>query len=117
MPCRLLVAFVAGALLLANAPSSAAGDTKPAAQPPSGHQGMPPAVSGKVKRVDINSASPAELKAALGVDDAMANKIVKGRPYPTRSHLVTKNVMPFEVYSALKDRMVAVQPAPTKTKK
>ena len=35
----------------------------------------------KVKLVDINSASKAELKKLPGINDAEADKIIAGRPY------------------------------------
>jgi DNA uptake protein ComE-like DNA-binding protein len=63
----------------------------------------------KVKPVDINSASKAELKKLKGVDDALADKIIAGRPYLSKAHLVTRNIMPHGVYEQNKKRIVAIQ--------
>lgn len=67
----------------------------------------------RVKLVDINSASKAELKTLPGIDDAQADKIIAGRPYLTKAHLVTHNVLANGVYENLKTRVIAKQnPAP-----
>src|SRR3972149_5788560 len=43
----------------------------------------------KVKPVDINSASKAELKKLPGISGAAADKIIAGRPYLSKANLVT----------------------------
>ncbi len=63
------------------------------------------------KRIDINSASASELKTVPGIGDAEAKKIIAGRPWLTKVDLVNKGVLPEGVYLALRDRIVAVQPA------
>lgn len=71
----------------------------------------------KTKPIDINNASAEELKKIPGVGDAEAERIIKARPYPTRSHLVDRNVLTLEQYYAMKDYMIAVQPDPKASKK
>jgi hypothetical protein len=64
----------------------------------------PPAVL-----VDINSASPETLKTLPGIGDAEAAKIIAGRPYLTKAHLVTHQVLPMEVYQGLRTAIIARQ--------
>lgn len=63
----------------------------------------------KVKLVDINSASKAELKSLPGVTDAEADKIIAGRPYLSKANLVIQNILPRATYEGLKVRVVARQ--------
>jgi competence protein ComEA len=63
----------------------------------------------RVEPVDINSASKDELKKLPGVGDAEADKIIAGRPYLTKAHLVTHNIIPAGLYQALRDLVVARQ--------
>lgn len=62
------------------------------------------------KAVDINSASKEQLKTLPGITDAYADKIIAGRPYLSKAFLVTKNVLPQDLYLALRKRIVARQP-------
>ena len=69
---------------------------------------------GKLKPVDINSATKEEISFMLGIDVGLAAKIVAGRPYLTKARLLTQNIVPAEVYTAIKDKVVAKQsPAPS----
>lgn len=68
------------------------------------------------KLVDINSAGRAELKTLPGIGDAEADRIIANRPYLTKSHLVTKKVLELGPYDALRGRIIAVQPEPTKAR-
>ena len=59
--------------------------------------------------VDLNSASKAELKKLPGISDAEADKIIAGRPYGSKAHLVTRNIVPHGVYENLKKLVIAKQ--------
>lgn len=63
----------------------------------------------KVKLVDINSAGKAELKTLPGISETDADKIIAGRPYLTKAHLTTRNIVTRDVYEGLKTRVIAMQ--------
>ena len=71
---------------------------------PSPTQAKPNTQPKKPKPVEINSATAAQLKTVPGIGDAEAEEIIRHRPYMTRSHLVTKNVLTYEQYLAVKDQ-------------
>ena len=52
----------------------------------------------RVKGVDVNNATKAELKTLKNVTDELADKIIAGRPYNSKSWLVTHKVIPESVY-------------------
>lgn len=63
----------------------------------------------QVEPVDINSASKEALKKLPGIGDAEADKIIAGRPYLTKAHLQTHNIISSGVYQALRHLVVARQ--------
>jgi DNA uptake protein ComE-like DNA-binding protein len=95
-----LIAFVT--LSLAGAAS--AGQDKVPAAPPAQHK---PAAQPAL--IDINSASPAQLKTLPGIGAAEAARIVAGRPYLSKASLVTDHVIPAGVYQEIRHRIVAIQ--------
>ena len=102
-------ALVAAALMLA-ANTSLAAESKPAAPQEAGKTGAAAKKApAKAELVDINSASKAELKKLPGVRDAEADKIVAGRPYLSKAHLVTRNIISQEVYDGIRTLIVAKQ--------
>ncbi|MBP1772374.1 MAG: hypothetical protein H6P99_1537 [Holophagaceae bacterium] len=66
-----------------------------------------PRTKGKLKPVDINHAHPNEISFMLGIDAALAAKVVANRPYKTKADLVTKNVFTMELYQKLKTKVAA----------
>ncbi len=98
-------ALVAAVLLGCGAGLAAdKGISTPTAQGPAKNGGQ----TRKAKPVDINRASAAQLKTVPGIGDAEAERIIKGRPYPTKAHLVTEKILTYEAYVAMKDRLVAI---------
>jgi competence protein ComEA len=73
-------------------PKPAAAAKKPPAKP--------------VKKVDLNNASLAELQTLPSVNEEYAKKIVAGRPYISKTDLVTKGGLPEGVYLAVRDHVV-----------
>jgi competence protein ComEA len=110
MNIPLIVAALTAALLLAFGGAAAAGETRAAssAAPASATKASPTAK--KPKPIDVNTATAAQLKTIPGIGDAEAEKIIKNRPYLTRSHLVTKEVLSYDDYMAIKDKIVAIPP-------
>jgi DNA uptake protein ComE-like DNA-binding protein len=114
----ILAAFIAlgsasiGAAELAtpgSAASAPVGPTSRLAKKP--RVAQPPA-----KRIDLNSASRAELKTLPGIGDPEAAKIIANRPFLTKGELVTKKVIPTGPYLSLKDRVIAIPMAPPKSR-
>jgi DNA uptake protein ComE-like DNA-binding protein len=56
--------------------------------------------------VDLNKAAKGELKKLPGITDAYADKIIAGRPYRSKAHLVTHRILPMETYMAIKNQVV-----------
>lgn len=63
------------------------------------------------EKLDINTASPAELQTLPGIGDALAKKIVENRPYKRKDELVQKRVIPAPTYEKIKDHVIARQSA------
>jgi DNA uptake protein ComE-like DNA-binding protein len=107
--------LIAAALLLSSSVCVAA-ESKAAA--PGEATGAPKAAEkgAKAKKtaapdnsVDINSASKAQLKKIPGINDAVADKIIAGRPYLSKAHLVTRNILSGAHYAQIKDLIIARQ--------
>ena len=62
-----------------------------------------------VQPVDVNSATKAELKKLPGIGDAEAARIIAGRPYLSKAHLQTHNIISPMQYQALREFVVARQ--------
>lgn len=102
--------LVSVALLLGASPSHAA---DPATSGGPGKAGAAekraPGKAAKAKLVDINSASKAELKTLQNIDDAKADRIIAGRPYLSKAHLVTRKIIPHGEYEIIKRQIIALQ--------
>lgn len=57
--------------------------------------------------VDINSASAAELDALPGIGKARADAIIKNRPYSGKDDLLSRHIVPPNVYNGIKDKIIA----------
>ncbi|ACL60749.1 ComEA family DNA-binding protein [Methylobacterium nodulans] len=88
------------------APTSPAPATKPAPAPAAAPSTAPAA---KPALIDLNSATKEELDALPGIGAARAEAIIKGRPYRGKDELVSKKIIPSNVYEGIKDRIVARQ--------
>lgn len=108
--------LLAVAVLVACASSSSA-QTPPQAAPqaerqkPAGRaaraaKGRPPA---NAKLVDINSAAKADLMTLPSINADLADRIIAGRPYGSKAHLLTRQVLPGVNYDAVKPLVVARQ--------
>jgi DNA uptake protein ComE-like DNA-binding protein len=108
------IRMIAALLLLTTAFPLTAED-KPAPQVATGKttkdKALPPPAGtrGKLKPVDINGATKNELSFMLGIPESVAAKIVTGRPYRTKAHLLTHQIVSAEVYARIKDKVIAKQ--------
>ena len=91
--------FAAAPLLFAQAPAAkpatkAAPVTKAAAAP-------------KGDLLDINTATPDQLKQLPGVGDAYAKRIIDGRPYTAKNQLTSRGILPEPTYAKIADQIIA----------
>ena len=93
-----------------NKSDATAKTTSQAGMAAKGDQGKKAEAAAKMKVVDINSASKAELKTLPGIGDAEAAKIIGGRPYGSKAFLVTRNILPAGIYESIKRQIIARQP-------
>jgi DNA uptake protein ComE-like DNA-binding protein len=70
----------------------------------------PAAAAAIADKVDINTATPDQLKAIPGIGDAYSKRIVDGRPYTAKNQLVSRGILPQGVYDKVKDQVVATKP-------
>ena len=66
------------------------------------------------KLVDLNHASKEALMKLPGVTAEFAAKIIAARPLTTKTSLVTRGVVPHDVYSRIKGLSYAGQTPPTR---
>ena len=103
------------AVLLSSNLSLAASDKAVAQQAPaskatggaSSTQSARVVASPKVKQIDINSAKKEELKTLPGIGDSQAEKIIAGRPYGSKAHLITRNIVEREAYNNIEQLVIA----------
>jgi len=63
----------------------------------------------KQKVVDINGASKQELMKLPYVDEATADKIIEGRPFLSKAHLVSRKIIGAGPYQVIAKRIIARQ--------
>lgn len=69
-----------------------------------------PTAAELAKMPELNSASKEQLMTLPGMTPAYADAIIKGRPYLTKANLVTKNIIPQTLYSAIHRQVKVVPP-------
>lgn len=66
-------------------------------------------------KIDVNSASQADLEKLNGIGPVTAKKIIDGRPYKTKRDLLTKKVVSQGEYDKIKENIIAHQDASSAT--
>jgi len=66
------------------------------------------------EKIDINTATKEDLMKLPGIGDVIADKIIAGRPYKSKSELVSKHMMGKAAYGKVSRMIIAKQAAPAK---
>ena len=112
------IGLLAAAPVLAQTPAPATGSSTmqraPKAPPViDGLQKAPakaaPTAAKQADLIDINSATEAQLSTLPGIAKARSEAIIKNRPYRGKDELVSKKVIPQNVYDGIKDKIIARQ--------
>lgn len=112
-----LAAVLAAGPALAQTPAPATPAARPAPTVPAPAAPAAPkapeapkaAPSAKPALIDLNSASKEELETLKGIGAARSEAIIKGRPYRGKDELLSKKIVPSNVYDDIKDKVIARQ--------
>lgn len=97
-------AFVAALLLSTTLIAPAQAPVKPA------KPAAKAAAAASVAPLDINTATPDQLKAFNGIGDAYSARIIAGRPYTAKNQLLSRGILPAATYDKIKDQIIASKP-------
>lgn len=111
------IGLMAATPLLAQTPAPATGGAMqkaapaPAAAPTAkpSTTGAAPTAAKQADLIDINSATEAQLSTLPGIAKARSEAIIKGRPYKGKDELLSKKILPENVYNGIKDKIIAKQ--------
>lgn len=112
---RLPVIALAAIALVPSLPASALNETTPLPTRLSAasHSSKSPAgrrAATKLRKIDINSASAEQLATLPGINGDKARQIIAGRPYGSKTWLVTHQIIDRGTYGGIKSRIEAKQP-------
>jgi DNA uptake protein ComE-like DNA-binding protein len=112
---RILTALALAAAL-ALPLSVAAASTTPATNPA---KSATPAVKKSVHhptsaKVDINTATRAELAGVPGIGEPVADKIIAARPFTSRTQLLSRKIVSHAAYTRIAPHVIARQPLASK---
>jgi DNA uptake protein ComE-like DNA-binding protein len=107
------IGLMAATPILAQTPAPATGSGMQKAAP-AAPAAKAPATTGATSAkqadlIDINSATEAQLTTLPGVAKARSEAIIKGRPYKGKDELLSKKIVPENVYNDIKDKIIAKQ--------
>ena len=84
--------------------ASASKPAKPAAAP-----AAPAPATADANKVDINSATKEQLAKLPAIGEAIAGKIIAGRPWANKAQLLSKNILTKAAYDKVAPLIVAKQ--------
>ena len=111
------IGLMAASPLMAQTPQPATGGAMQkaapaapaAAAPKSTTTGAAPTATKQADLIDINTATEAQLSTLPGIAKARSEAIIKGRPYKGKDELLSKKIVPENVYNEIKDKIIAKQ--------
>ncbi|MDE1155979.1 MAG: helix-hairpin-helix domain-containing protein [Acidobacteriaceae bacterium] len=75
-----------------------------------------PESAGGVGKLDLNTATAAQLASLPGMGREYVRRVLNARPYIARNQLITKGILPQAEYDRIKDLVIAHR-TPTGAKK
>jgi len=110
------IGLMAATPIIAQTPAPATGGLQKAAPPTPAPAtksttttGAAPTAAKQADMIDINSATEAQLSTLPGIAKARSEAIIKGRPYKGKDELLSKKIVPENVYNEIKDKIIAKQ--------
>jgi DNA uptake protein ComE-like DNA-binding protein len=102
-----------GSATAASAQLKAEGGTPSAMASPSAGKSHA-AAHAAMHRLDLNEATKEQLTKVPGIDEAMADKIIAGRPYKSKAELESKKVLSAAEYKKLAAHFMVKTQSPSK---
>jgi len=99
------------ALVLGAASAQTSSSSSAAPQAPK-KQTVAQKIAADQDKLDINSATAAQLKALPGMGDEYVARIIAGRPYTAKNQLVQRGILPQTAYAGISDKIIAHRPRP-----
>jgi competence protein ComEA len=62
--------------------------------------------------LDLNTATPTQLRALPGMGDAYVQRILENRPYTAKNQLLTRGILPQSAYARIAAYIIAKHPSP-----
>jgi len=84
--------------------------TPVASQMPTHRPSISEKIAADANKLDLNTATPAELKALPGMGDAYVKRVIDGRPYTAKNQLIRRGILPQAAYDQIKDQIIAHRP-------
>ncbi len=109
---RILIALALVAAL-ALALSVAAASTTPAAKP-TGPAGKTSATHAASVKVDLNSATRAQLAKVPGIGEPVADRIIAARPFTSKAQLLSRKLVTRAAYGRIAPHVIVRQPLASK---
>ncbi|MFZ6742704.1 ComEA family DNA-binding protein [Undibacterium sp. JH2W] len=103
------ILLVAALTALTIGTTSAADTAKKVSSSASASASTSVSASAKAELIDLNNATKKELATLPKIGDVRSDAIIKGRPYKGKDELLSKKILPEDVYNGIKDLVIAKQ--------